>query len=538
MTRAGLLLLLAGTLLACRTYENGPLFCEKEGPCANMTGHCDMPSKTCVLNDAGDAGPTTDAEDDVPASPVEAPDGSAVETPSGCSSDNDCHSPKPACNISTGACVGCTASYCGKPANSATPLCDTAMDKCVQCTATSKNLCVDNNPVCELTTGFCRGCTSSGECGTATPVCNTATGTKHGACVQCTGNSDCTRSGVAGPACNLTNNTCVPCVASSDCPADNPICDVAKNSCHPCSEDKDCSNAFTGGPGLCVAGRCPKETEVVYVEFNGNGCPGANGSSQNPYCTPNVGAAALASGRRVLVLRGAASDRLTLATSGVSPVIVGRKNAVGDAPSIPATSTTAVTISGDNVLIRDLTLNLGSTAASKGVLVTGTGTKLQLLRVTAQLGTGLGVDAESGADLHMDECLVQNNSAGGVLINDASYQIQNSIFAGNLYGAKFNVPRAPSSFTFNTIVGNTGNAVTCDPSHMQQLVGSIIIGANDSCDIENSWTTPQAFDAARPFHLTNRIGCPMGDPSVPAEHDFDGTSRTKPFDCGADQYSP
>ena len=64
--------------------------------------------------------------------------------------------------------------------------------------------------------------------------------------------------------------------------------------------------------------------------------------------------------------------------------------------------------------------------------MTGTGTKLRLVRVTVSLGTGLGVQADTGAELRMDRCLVQNNSVGGILINGASYDIQNTIIANNV----------------------------------------------------------------------------------------------------------
>ena len=55
---------------------------------------------------------------------------------------------------------------------------------------------------------------------------------------------------------------------------------------------------------------------------------------------------------------------------------------------------------------------------------------------------GLGVEANTGAELHMDRCVVENNSLGGLLIDGVTYDISNSVFAGNGYGVRFNAPYA------------------------------------------------------------------------------------------------
>ena len=79
-----------------------------------------------------------------------------------------------------------------------------------------------------------------------------------------------------------------------------------------------------------------------------------------------------------MVILGGTNDQLTLATSGVAPVILGRQNAGGDVGSIPANAATAITVDSDTVLIRDLTVNSGTGTASKGIAVTGAGTSLSL----------------------------------------------------------------------------------------------------------------------------------------------------------------
>jgi hypothetical protein len=291
-------------------------------------------------------------------------------------------------------------------------------------------------------------------------------------------------------------------------------------------------------------GHCATSAEVIFVEFKAAGCPGADGSSAKPFCTPNEGVTQLSVARHVIVIRGAANNQMSLATSGVAPVIVGKKSGVGVASSIPAGATTALGIASDTVLVRDLAVSNGSvdmgSPISTGVAATGASTKVTLLRVTASLGMGLGVDAEAGALLTMDRCLVQNNSAGGVLVNGASYNIQNSIIAANgLYGTKFSATAiaSNSTYAFNTVVATTGNALSCDTGNPQMVGESIVSGGNDSCVLTNSITTAPTFSSTKPYHLTGHLPCPSVPASFP-DHDFDGDPRAAPVDCGADQFVP
>jgi hypothetical protein len=296
--------------------------------------------------------------------------------------------------------------------------------------------------------------------------------------------------------------------------------------------------AYGALPGLCYGGRCATDSDSVYVEFNQNGCPGANGSVTAPYCTPNNGVSALASAKKkYLVIIGAVNDQLVMNTNSLTPVVIGRPNGT-NAGSIPAVSATGILVSSDNVVIRDLSIGNGTTSASKGIVISGFGTKVQLQHLTISLGNGLGVDAEAGTSLQMDRCLLQNNMAGGVLINGAGYQIANSILTSNLYGLKFTAAAIPTSsqVLYSTIVANQGNAVTCDTTNAQPINESIVVGVNDSCTLNNDVTTMTAFDSARPFHLTGPLGCPSGDPTTIPDHDYDGESRSKPTDCGADQH--
>jgi hypothetical protein len=417
----------------------------------------------------------------------------------------------------------------------------------------STGSCGGATPICDSTTKVCRGC-ATGECGGAdagAPVCASS-----GACVECVADTDCKV--VAKPICDTNTNTCRPCangstecsvvsaatpvcaasggcvqcLANTDCTtATKPTCDTT-NVCRACASDSEC-----GGPGVCMTdGHCATASEVIFVQFTAAGCPTPDGSAARPYCAPNDAVAVLTSTRHVIVIVGNANSQMSLATTGLSPVVIGQKNSSGTASSIPANAATAITVMSDTVLIRDLTANLGSTGA-KGIMVTGTGTKVSLFRVTANLGTGLGVDAESGAALTMDKCYVTNNSAGGVLVNAASYSIQNTVIAANSVGVKFSAGAvsAGSQFWFNTVVGNSGSAISCDTSNAQTVSDSIVVGVDDSCTLTNSVTTLPALTSS--YHLTAHLACPTASATLP-NHDVDGDSRTPPIDCGADQFVP
>jgi hypothetical protein len=367
------------------------------------------------------------------------------------------------------------------------------------CSLTS---CADVTPICEVDAGMCHACASGTECknrNASTPGCD------NGQCFECVTNVECTDN------------------------ATKPICDT--HACRGCKVDVECKD----GPGICLeSGRCAKEADVIHVQFGADGCPGADGTLAKPFCAPNDAVAKVTANQAVIVIHGPVGQ-MALNPTVASVVIVGKKNGGGEDASLSVGPSTGLSVSGGDVLARDLHVIGGAGASSKGVAVTGSTTKLRLVRFTVSTDKGLGIQADNGADLHMDRCLVEKNAAGGLLVNGASYEVTNSILAMNLYGVKFNLPKTPATFAFNTVVSNTGNAATCDPSNPQSLGWSIVSGVNDACTLDHSVATAPTFDPARPYHLTTKLPCPGGDPTMPTDHDFDGDARSPPLDCGADQ---
>jgi hypothetical protein len=178
-----------------------------------------------------------------------------------------------------------------------------------------------------------------------------------------------------------------------------------------------------------------------------------------------------------------------------------------------------------------------SPGAGKGLLVTA-GSRVEARTLTISGGPGsLGVQADTGAELHMDRCLIQNNSIGGILINGASYDIQNTIIVKNGgtsgYGIQINAGSASSRFWFNTVASNPV-AATCNLGSADELKASIVIGPVINCPIPNTVTSTSTLGST--FHLTTSVTCPDAAPGGAPDHDFDGDPRTAPVDCGADQF--
>jgi hypothetical protein len=375
-------------------------------------------------------------------------------------------------------------------------------------------------PMCTLTS-----------CGSDTPICDVDAGT----CGGCQSSAECKARDSTTPGCDLTDHKCYPCAASTDCAtATTPICDA--HACRVCRADAEC-----GGAGICLdSGACATDSQVVFVDFNASGCPGATGTSASPFCSPVDAVSAVAAGKGpVIILRGPASDPFAFDTALPSPVlVVGRKNAAGEAPTITLGVLSGVHVSTGTVQVRDLNIQGGSAASAKGVVAVGANAVVTLRRLTIDTGTGLGIAAQMGATLTVDQCVVKDNAVGGLLVDSSAYDVTNSVFATSGYGVRFSSPKTTPTprFVFNTVVGNLGNATTCDPSSPQTLTGGIIVGFNDSCTISNSLTTAPTFDTARPFHLTAHAACPMGTPANAPAYDIDGDPRVAPVDCGADQF--
>jgi hypothetical protein len=381
---------------------------------------------------------------------------------------------------------------------------EVAMDLVPEKPTCSVSSCMDDTKaICEVDAGTCRTCLTGAECKAR----------------------DLTKPGCAG-------GTCYECATNAECTvaATKPICDGHK--CRSCAADTEC-----GGPGICdESGKCLLEEQVIHLDANATGCAAADGTAAKPFCSSDKAVAALAPARATIIVHGP-NGQIALNTTAAPILVVGKKNAGGESASLSVGVGAGLAVISGDVLVRDITAVAGTSANSKGIVASGATTKVRLLRVNVSTGTGIGVQADTGVSLSMNRCIVQGNTVGGLLVNGAAYDVANSVFANNGYGVKFELPKANSRFRSNTVVGNTGNAATCDSANPQILMVSIVVGFVDTCTLSDSITVAPAFDPARPFHLTAESACPpTNDPISFPPDDIDGDLRSAPPDCGADQF--
>ncbi len=359
-----------------------------------------------------------------------------------CVADGQCTSSpgKPFCVNNT--CTGCSAVLCaGKVDGGASSVCATtgaAAGQCVECVADAQ--CMTNPARAFCVSNACTACTAT-LCAARTngkTVC-AATGSVAGQCVECVDNTGCTANPAKGfcvaNACTACTSTlcagrtdgkttcassgsftgqCVACTSNAQCTGTTPICASATDVCRACGSDTECTGI---GPGVCMTdGHCAADLETVYVGTSGNTtCSDTTGTGgvSAPVCSAQNGVTIAKTGSKSVVLvRGAltpppAGFTTTIAIS--APLtIVGRAGAVLTA----AAGADAITITSGDITLRNLTIQGNATPA------TGIG-------ITAQPTPG------STVTLHMDTCAVTNNPGGGILLNGAAFDIQNTTVTDN-----------------------------------------------------------------------------------------------------------
>lgn len=284
-------------------------------------------------------------------------------------------------------------------------------------------------------------CTANSQCqDPPRPFCNA-----DGACVGCSelGAQACAGDAqhpVCGPA-----GACVECNANSQCTKDptKPVCDLGANKCAPCTHDSDC--AGKGGPGVCRPddGHCATDAETIYVAAPNGACSSApDGHASQPFCTLHDGLAVVVAGRALVVVRGAV-------------------NSLGAAVTAPAPG---VTIVGQ----QEATIASGT---QWGLRVTGATVTVQ--GITFKTGLDVGVIAEQGAMLRLDRVAVIGNAGGGILLDGAAFDIENTTVTNNgpgtfngltsWGGILVNKPpmAGPAKLQFVTVQNNNPVGVAC-----------------------------------------------------------------------------
>jgi hypothetical protein len=302
-------------------------------------------------------------------------------------------------------------------------------------------------PICAVEAGSCVGCVNDGDCtNPAKPIC----GTDH-TCRPCSAgqNNECS-SHTGTTVCS--GGACVECAVSTDCKtATTPICGT-DNKCRACQADSECVSKGASDPGICMSqtdGHCATSSETIYVQNNTTGSAICSdtattaGSSTQPFCSMQPVPAALTSVHDLVVVRGTVSGGTSIFMGQGAPVtsIIGQQSAFIASGASPAFS-----MQSGSVYIRGIKL---SSSGSTGVSATG--------------GT-----------LRLDTVLVANCAGGGILLDSAAFDIENTTVTSNSTGqdgaitwsgilVNFSAssPPNPMQIRLSTIEDNQGPGLEC-----------------------------------------------------------------------------
>lgn len=167
-----------------------------------------------------------------------------------CVVDRDCDTGT-VCN--SGACVQCVFdSQCTTVAGK--PRCEPTKGQCVACLEPIDcTRALGSGNYCEASTHTCApGCKVDGDCNLSQgEICNGATATTPGKCVQCRNDGECN---LGAPACDPTGH-CVACTEDKYCTPGAPRCDGTTKTCVKClpandASGTDCGYNFPDQPGV------------------------------------------------------------------------------------------------------------------------------------------------------------------------------------------------------------------------------------------------------------------------------------------------
>jgi hypothetical protein len=397
----------AGTfaLLGAGCLEKNPDYCgnapsQYHHSCKAWDAGSDKAPGKDASTDAGDVNDATDAQDasDVSSDATDAKD-AVVEKST------------------------CTLMSCG--ADGGPPICDVDAGTCGACTTAAQ--CVAHDLAlhgCDTTTGACFPCTKSPECTDlpTKPICEA-----H-ACRTCATAAECVARDSSLHGCDTASGSCFPCTKNAECTDSlaRPICD--KHACRGCLVDADCKGV---GAEVCMEdGSCLLATDAIFAQSRTAGCPGA-GTAADPYCAAKKAVdEALAGGKKAAVLVG---------TGIFAPISV---NAAGKSVAIIARDPVAL----------EPGIDIGTGNPNIGLLVTNGDVLVRGLEI--RKGNTTAVDAEGGV-IRLHRCFIHDNAEAGLIVKNAGFHVENTVFANNGGGTKANVDLEATASTIKTFRNNT-----------------------------------------------------------------------------------
>jgi hypothetical protein len=381
---------------------------------------------------------------------VDSPPG---DVPGSCGSDGECLNPgAPYCV--QGQCVACrSADQC--KGGGGTPICSPS-HVCVSCAAVDAG-CPSATPACEAASGRCLECVGDGDC-RRDPGKAFCAGEK---CVGClaAGSGACAARDATKPACSSAG-TCVECTTSNDClVASKPICDTVNNLCVPCASDSACAaKTSVAGPGVCMAHqdhRCATDAETIYIARDVCAYAGPDGSVAHPFCGFDDSVSALSPSRKVMVVRGLTANlQQPIAASLGQVSIIGQNDA----------TLSGIRLSGGSLYVRDVTVTAGS---------------------------DVGISASNAATLRLEHVVVDRCAGGGILLDGAAFDIQNTTVTNSgpgqgttLWGGilvQSLLSGGTARLNLVTLEGNNPTGLWCQVGGLQ---GSGVFAANNTSGVD------------------------------------------------------
>ncbi|HEY4175399.1 MAG TPA: choice-of-anchor Q domain-containing protein [Kofleriaceae bacterium] len=379
----------------------------------------------------------------------------------------------------------------------------------------------------------------------------------------CEVNQDCTSPGLN--VCTMAG-ACVQCTDTDHdaCIGTTPVCDTTSNGCRACVADAECAS------GVCSDdGSCADESMIAYV------APAGTGTT----CTKAMPCADLDVAEQTLKPHIRVDGTVTeLATA---EFMTGTRTISGAGATVQVMGSAAalkIGNAGTNLTIRGLTFTsiAGPALQQPMIMVTASGPRLELDRVTIAHGQYTAIDSQRNAIIVIHRSVFAFNDGGPALnLVAGQYDVTNSLIVANgaADSAQGGVVLNPLSdgqlhtFSFNTVADNnsarsggrstgiactgatisntiaTGNMLTnCDGDYILWNLGDSTSPhtPHGTGVLQSEPQFASSADLASPMFYRLDIGSPAidaADPAATLPNDIDGDARpvNGRSDIGADE---